>query len=117
MANDDRRLWTLLGLTAGAVVGMWLWARGMERAWELAEGEPLISVEGDPAESLARALAGDMELADFELEVRPISEGVVEITGTVDESDQRARAVAIAHNVGVETVVNRITLPGDEPAS
>ncbi len=111
MTTSDRRLWKLIGLTAGMATGIWLWRRGMERAWELAEAEPLIPVEGDAAESLARALASDLELAGFDLQVHAVSEGVIEITGAVAEPVQRARVVAMAHNTpGVDTVVNRIVV-------
>jgi hypothetical protein len=117
MTRNDRRLWKLIGLATGVATGIWLWRRGMERAWELAEADPLIPMEGDAAESLARALASDPELAAFDVRVHAVSDGVVEITGEVAEPAQRARVVAMAHNTpGVDTVVNRVVIPDRAPA-
>lgn len=114
MANHKRQLWTLLGLTAGAAVGVWLWRRGTERTapLELAT-EPV--QEGTAADRLARALAHDQELSEYDLAVDAISDGVVELTGVVDAAAQRERAVAMAHATGdVHTVVNRLVLRAEE---
>ena len=115
MASDNRKLWTLLGLTAGAAVGVWLWARGEERSREAAAPRERVPLEGDAEARLARAIANDLELAGYGLEVRGISEGVLELTGELAESEQRERVVAMAHAIdGVHTVVNRIVLHDEE---
>lgn len=114
MTNHNRKLWTLLGLTAGAAVGAWLWRRGTERTApaEVAT-EPV--QEGTAADRLTRALAEDLELGEYDLSVDAISDGVVELTGAVDAAAQRERAVAMAHAIGdVHTVVNRLVLRDEE---
>lgn len=111
MASDQNRtVWALLGLAAGVITGIWLWRRGGERTADLewAGG-------GDAATRIARALAGDPELAGRGLEVEAISDGVVELRGAVPGREQREQAVAMAHNTpGVHTVVNRLVLESEE---
>ena len=107
--NEDRRLWALVGLAAGAAVGIWLWTRRRG-------GEPTaVGGETDAALRVARAYDNDIELAARGLGVTRISEGVIEVTGVVADRDQRQRAVAMAHNTpGVHTVVNRLVLEDEE---
>lgn len=111
MASDrNRTLWMLAGLTAGVVTGLWLWRRGTERESE--EGRP---GAGTAASRIADTLARDPELAGRGLRVDGIGEGIVELSGTVSDRDQRERAVALAHGTpGVHTVVNRLVLEPEE---
>lgn len=109
--NEDRRLWALVGLTAGVAAGIWLWTRGRE--WG---GQPAaVGGEVDAGLQVARAFDQDIELAARDLGVTRISDGVIEVTGVVADRDQRQRAVAMAHNApGVHTVVNRLVLEDEE---
>ena len=113
MADQQRTLWTLMGITAGVAAGIWLWRRGAER-WEKAPDEPVL-VEADAAVRVARALDRDIELASRRLRVDRISDGVIEISGAVADREQQDRAVAMAHNEpGIHTVVNRLVVETEE---
>ena len=109
--DRDRRLWMVVGLTAGVAAGIWLWRRGVGR-----HGEPeAVGGESDAGLQVARSFDNDLELAARGLGVTQISEGVIEITGVVADREQRQRAVAMAHNTpGVHTVVNRLVLEDEE---
>jgi hypothetical protein len=119
--DEDGKLRTLLGLTAGLAMGVWVWRRRTERERRVAGPAPMpdlrVPVDTvDPAVRLARALDHDLELAPHGLGVQGLSDGVIEITGVVDRPEQRARVVAMAHNIaGIDTVVNRVRL-ADDPA-
>ena len=110
MSAQRTLVWKLLGLAAGIGVGLWLWRRG--EVEEVVVGD--WAHPADAAERIQRAFDGDPELGS-RLRVDAISDGVVEILGSVAGRDQRDRAVAMAHNTaGVHTVVNRIVLEPEE---
>lgn len=117
--GDSWKRRMLLGLTAGVVAGVWVWRRHTEQAWHamgptLAPEVPGPVDTGDPVAGVARALDHDLELAPYGLGVHGLSDGVIEITGAVDAPEQRARVVAMAHNIaGIHTVVNRVRLGND----
>lgn len=110
--NRDRTLWTLAALT-GVAAGAWLWRSAIGR--RPTRESPTAAVEGNSALRVARALDDDIELAAFDLVVNRISDGVIELIGAVGDTEQRQRAIALAHAVdGVHTVVNRLVLEGEE---
>ena len=111
MSSDrTRTLWKLVGLVAGAGVGLWLWRGGRDRG----DAVRRWTGPGDAAYRIQGAFDRDPELA-ARVRVHAISDGVVELTGGVAARDQRDRAVAMAHSTpGVHTVVNRIVVEPEE---
>ena len=115
MADRNRTIWTVVALTAGAAAGFWLWRRGTERAGAGAGVDPEPRAEADIAARVEHALRDDIALASRDVRVKRVSDGVVELTGRVADGDQSERAVATAQAVDdVHTVVNRLTVAGEE---
>lgn len=106
-------LLTVLGLGAGVATGVWLWRRQTGRESYQPAG-PWTRPES-PARDVADRLRRDGRLARSRIEVDGIAEGVVELTGEVEDRSASERAVGIAQaTTGVYTVVNRLRIEDED---
>lgn len=114
MKNERRTqaILALFGISAGVAGGLWLWRRGeaVRRERGGRWGQPRGS-----AQDVAEALRTDGKLSRRHIEVDTIAEGVVELTGAVEDRAEADRAVGIAQRTtGVYTVVNRLVVDAEE---
>ncbi len=66
-------------------------------------------------ERVLEAFRNDPILSERAIDIGAIDEGIVELTGWVNEEDESQQAVVIARGVpGVDTVVNRLAVRDDE---
>lgn len=104
----------LLAVGAGVATGMWLWQR-RERPTERYEPARPWSRPRGSAQDVAAALGRDPKLSRRQIEVDAIAEGVVELTGSVQDRSESERAMGVAQaTTGVFTVVNRLSILDEE---
>ena len=105
-------LLTMLGVSAGVATGVWLWTQR-----ERQRGEPVRpwARPRGSAQDVAESLRKDPKLARRRIEVDAIAEGVIELSGSVQDRAEAERAMGIAQaTTGVYTVVNRLRLEDEE---
>jgi len=106
--TDYGGLWALaFGATAGMAAGVaWVaWRRGLRRPAVLAAEARLSAME----DAVVDALRSDADLGNRGIEVAALTDGIIELSGAVDNEAEEDRAVAIAQRVpGVRTVLNRL---------
>ncbi|HEX7118957.1 MAG TPA: BON domain-containing protein [Longimicrobiales bacterium] len=104
-AESRKQLWTVgVGVAAGLWAGLAL-ARRSRRGREPGGARALDTME----RRVADALEAEGLLGRFDIEVGALSDGIVELTGTVRDESDADRAVAVAQRVaGVGTVLNRL---------
>ena len=105
-------LLTVLGVSAGLATGVWLWRQRGGRQQEPAR--PWARPRGS-AQDVSESLRKDPKLARRRIEVDAIAEGVIELSGSVQDRAEAERAMGIAQaTTGVYTVVNRLRLEEEE---
>ncbi len=110
--RGKQSLLALIGVSAGVASGLWLYRQVKKRRTAGPRGwaEPRGS-----AQEVAEALRQDEALARRPIEVDSVSEGVVELSGSVRDRDEAERAVRVAQRTtGVYTVVNRLVVDEEE---
>ena len=104
-------LLAVLGVT-GVATGVWLFRR--KSADRRPGAGPRTEPHG-PARDVAESLRRDADLSRRAIDVGVITDGVVELDGSVQSRDEASRAVRIAQGTpGVYTVVNRLVVEEEE---
>ncbi|GBD33590.1 hypothetical protein HRbin33_02585 [bacterium HR33] len=108
-----------IGLMAGLVAGEWLGGVHPERVRRAVRRfGPRILPARDPQaveRAVLRALRSDPRTRNLAIGVRAISDGLVELTGTVPATELRRHAAAIAQAAaGDDVVVNRLLVEGED---
>ncbi len=108
-----------IGLVAGLVAGEWLGGVHPERIRRAVRRlGPQISPARDPQaveRAVLRALKSDPRTGNLRIGVRAISDGLVELTGTVPAPELRRHAAEIAQAAaGDDVVVNRLLVEGED---
>jgi hypothetical protein len=98
-----------LGIAAGAAVGVFFglreWRR--RRVYDRAPAGHLGRLE----EATVDALRSDELAGRRAIDVAAVSDGIMELSGVVEEQDEARRAVDVAQRVeGVHTVINRLSV-------
>ena len=74
-----------------------------------------LGVNEELEERVLEAFRNDPVLSERAIDIGAIDDGIVELTGWVNEDDESHQAVVVARGVpGVETVVNRLAVRADE---
>ncbi len=108
-----------IGLVAGLAAGEWLGGIHPERVRRAVRGlRPRISPAADPQaveRAVLQALKTDPRTRNLGIAVRAISDGLVELTGTVPAAELRRHAADIAQAAaGQDVVVNRLLVEGED---
>lgn len=108
-----------IGLVAGLVAGEWLGGVHPERVRRAVERlRPPTSPARDPQaveRAVLRALKTDPRTQNLGIAARAISDGLVELTGTVPTGELRRYAAEIAQAAaGHDVLVNRLLVEGED---
>jgi osmotically-inducible protein OsmY len=108
-----------IGLVAGLVAGEWLGGVHPERVRQAVRRlGPRVTGVRDPhavERAVLRALKSDPRTRNLPIGVRWISNGLVELTGTVPAAELRRHAAEIAQAAaGEDVVVNRLLVEGED---
>lgn len=77
--------------------------------------QPGASLEPSLENRVALRIRWDAELSGVAIQAHQVGSGTIELTGTVSELTQQRRAIELAQTtVGVEKVLDRLTLTSDE---
>jgi hypothetical protein len=116
-------LWTTFGVGTGLLAGFALseWMGGVTRprmqrvARRLGQAAPVRLTSAASARAVDGALQAEPRLANFAIEVVPISRGTVELRGWVTDRAARTLAARVACAVtGIDTVINSILVRGED---
>lgn len=106
-------LLTVIGVGAGVATGVWLWRR-QSRVERYTPARPWTRPRGS-AEEVADSLRRDPRLGRRGIDVEAVAEGVIELSGAVQDRAESERAMGIAQaTTGVFTVVNRLRIDEEE---
>jgi hypothetical protein len=113
--------WSLAGLGLGFLAGLLLGERmhhrevARARMQHLTGERPARLSAAATARAAANVLDADPMLKDSDLRTRGLSAGVVELSGWVAARSDRTRATRVVQAIpGVDTVVNRILVHGED---
>jgi hypothetical protein len=116
-------LWTTFGVGTGLIAGIALseWIGGVNpnrvrhAARSLGRVAPARATAAASARAVEAALRSESRLANFSLEVMPVSRGTVELRGWVTNRGERSLASRVARAVpGIDTVINSILVRGED---
>jgi hypothetical protein len=116
-------LWTSFGVGTGLLAGFALseWMGGVTRprmqrvARRLGQAAPVRLTPAASARAVDGALQAEPRLANFAIEVVPVSRGTVELRGWVTDRAARTLAARVACAVtGIDTVINSILVRGED---
>jgi BON domain len=123
LSGTQIALWTTFGLGTGLLAGFALseWMGGVTRprmqrvARRLGQASPVRLTPAASARAVDGALQAEPKLANFSIEVVPVSRGTVELRGWVTDRAARTLAARVACAVaGIDTVINSILVRGED---
>jgi hypothetical protein len=108
--------WMALGVSAGVTLGLLLGERletPRPRAPLPDDGHP--SGAAGSSRTLQRSLADHTDFGTLDLTVRPVTPGVVELIGWVQDRATRAEVMRFARNLpGIDNVHDRLLVHGED---